>query len=133
MFQRVSFGFWVLLGLLISVWVLSIVATGAGFNVASFEWDFTNSGAFGDSFGPISAVMASLAAAAAFETLHDSRVSARRTELREQKREREDDIRRFENTYFNLLRSFENLVEQTDIERGQERHVKRGGVSPCHT
>lgn len=126
MFQRIRTRTWIFLSFILVSWIGSIVATGAGVNLFPVDWNFANSGTFGDSFGPISAVMASLAAAAAFETLHDTREDARKSEIRERRREREEDLRTFENTFFNLLRSFESLVEQTDIDRGTGTNIKRG-------
>jgi hypothetical protein len=107
-------------------WIAIIVASGAGFNPTGVDWNFSNTGTFGDSFGPISALMASLAALAAFSALHEQKQESTNAERREAKREKQDAIRTFENTFFNLVGFFEKTVAQTDIDRGTSKNMKYG-------
>jgi hypothetical protein len=110
----------------LAFWIAIIVSSGAGFNPTGVDWNFSNTGTFGDSFGPISALMASLAALAAFSALHEQKQETTNAELREAKREKQDAIRAFENTFFNLVGFFEKTVAQTDIDRGMSQNMKSG-------
>jgi hypothetical protein len=120
-----------------------VVASGYGWNLFRTHSDFSNSGAFGDSFGPLGAVMAGFAALAAFETLREQRSELARQKLRE---EAEDDRRKkeekkraatelrqaqlqqrtvFESTFFNLLDAFRDIAKETDVGTGETRKVSR--------
>ena len=44
------------------IWIGIIIGSGLGWNPFAARWDFSNTGAFGDSFGPLSAAMAAIAA-----------------------------------------------------------------------
>lgn len=50
------------------VWVAIVVFSGTGWNPSGYRWDFTNTAQLGDSFGVLSALMASIAAYFAFAT-----------------------------------------------------------------
>ena len=50
-------------GLAIGGWLVIIIASGAGWNPFRVPWNFTNTGGFGDSFGPLGALMAGMALA----------------------------------------------------------------------
>lgn len=97
-------------------WIAIIILSGAGWNPLGVDWNFSNTGAFGDSFGPLSAIMAAIAAVSA--------VSAFRTQQDElnrlKERENEEDIRNqksdFERTFFNLLNQFQNIRQSIDVE-----------------
>lgn len=128
---------------LIAVWVAAVVASGVGFNIFSRPTDFSNTGAFGDSFGPLGAIMAAFAAYAAFETLTEQRKEIARSKERESledaRRELEDKRRiegernqaaldrrtMFESTFFNLLSYFRDIAKETDIGTGDDRKVSR--------
>lgn len=123
----------------VTIWAAIVVFSGAGWNPLGIPWSFANSGAFGDSFGPLSAIMAGLAAFAAFEALSEQRLELRR--LRD--REKSEDLRReklsrqqrqadrvkqrserrmlFEGTFFNLLGYFRDIAKETDIGIGEHR------------
>lgn len=109
-----------------AAWIAIIIASGAGWNPLGVNWKFTNPGAFGDSFGPLSALMASLAALAAFSALHEQRQAAVAAEERDAAREKDEKIRAFETTFFNFLSYFEKIVSQTDIDRGTSKNLKTG-------
>lgn len=132
-----------LLGLALIGWVGVVVASGTGWNPFSQKWSFANTGAFGDSFGPLGAMMAALAAFAAFETLAEQRVELRRIRLKEaeeerrREKERKDQQRRqiiqdksdrksaFEETFFRLLDAFRDIAKDTDVGTGESRKVSR--------
>lgn len=129
--------------LLISLWVLVVVLSGAGWNPSGVPWSFTNTGAFGDSFGPLSAIMAGLAAIAAFETIREQRREFARVaerERREDQRRQEDDVKierqrrlrqasdgkqLFERTFFNLLEALREIVKEIDTGTGEGAHKSR--------
>jgi hypothetical protein len=124
--------FWIVIAIL-AVWVGVIVTSGAGWNPWSTEWDFSNTGAFGDSFGPLSAFMASIAAVSAILAYRAQ--SAELTRLRRRQSHEDGERRRaetfvrlrdaeqdrqarktlFEGTFFNLLDTFTKIVSQVDI------------------
>jgi len=106
------------------VWVAIIIASGAGWNPFSAEWDFSNTGAFGDSFGPLSAVMAGIAAYSAIAAFRAQQFEIERLKSREIDEEKSKRKSEFEGTFFQLMRSFQNIVSETDIHSGN--NVKSG-------
>lgn len=50
------------------IWTTFVVVSGTGFELTNTHWDFTNTGALGDSFGVLSSGMAGIAAYFAFRT-----------------------------------------------------------------
>lgn len=113
------------ISVLLLCWLLVVVLSGLGWNPLEKQWDFTNSGAFGDSFGPLGAMMAGLAALAAFETLREQRMELARLK----DRETQDDLRRaqdaFEVTFFKLFDSLRDIVKDTDIGTGDAKKSSR--------
>lgn len=128
---------------LLLVWLLVVVLSGAGWQVFGLKWNFSNPGAFGDSFGPLNTLMALLAALgaiAAYKSQADElkRIKIRQEELdeissserlRSINRENEIDLRAakvsFENSFFKLLESLRSLVSSIDVK-------KREGVVVAH-
>ena len=114
------------------IWVLGVLATGAGLNVfGSKAFDFEVPAKFGDAFGSLGGLMASLAAAGAWYA-----VSLQRQDLERQDSVRAaDDMERrqqaFEQNFFQLLGHLASLVRETDIistnflsgTRTTERHT----------
>jgi hypothetical protein len=117
-----------------SAWVTIVLLSGLGFNLFQVRWDFSNTGLFGDSFGSLSAVMASLAAYSALATFHVTRQEIEDNREKEKKRSeneaKEKDLaenRRsvefkrlqkaeFERTFFQLLSAFRSIVSETDTQ-----------------
>jgi hypothetical protein len=115
-------------------WVAVIVASGVGWNPFGAEWNFSNSGEFGDSFGPLSALMASIAALSAIAAFRAQASEAIRVRGRDNEQDalstsdRERQISRnfqiderarrqvFESTFFRLVETFRNLVESLQVE-----------------
>lgn len=119
-----------------SIWVGAIIVSGAGWNLFGVNWDFTNSGGFGDSFGPISALMATVAAIGAIlayssqhnelarlrarEEVEDERrkVEQKASSDREAARDAKSRDAAFEGTFFKLLETFANITSHVDIKTG---------------
>lgn len=136
-----SLAFAIFAGLLL--WICTIILSGAGWNPFHVNWNFSNPGAFGDSFGPISASMAALAAVAAIAAFREQKNEI----LRLQERERHDDKRRDaenaaqenlrrldardrreereESTFFQLLSTFQNITRDTDIVSSSKTNTGR--------
>jgi hypothetical protein len=126
------------------VWAIIVVISGAGENWFPYRWNFENTGQFGDSFGSLSAIMASLAALSALATFRSTRdeierakqndrarVKQMRDERREiQRRQRIEDQRlakaEFERTFFSLLSTFNALVADTDVINQSKQHPQQG-------
>jgi hypothetical protein len=116
------------------LWITAIIATGAHVNLFPVEWDFSNSGAFGDSFGPLSALMASVAAVSAIAAFRaqaseitrlqdrqaaedeDRKLERAALERRQQELDTKSEKTSFEDTFFKLLEAFRSLVSQIDIK-----------------
>ena len=127
----------------LGAWIGIVVASGVGWNPFSQSWDFSNTGAFGDSFGPLSAFMAALAAFAAFETLSEQRRELARTAERERledkrrddrenleekrriARQNDDRKRAFEATFFSLLEALRSIVSEIDVGKGSAERSSR--------
>jgi len=97
-------------------WIAIIIASGYGWNLFKAPSDFSNTGSFGDSFGPLSAVMAGVAALSAIGALNSQREEVSRLRLRES----EEDIRSrrgdFERTFFQLLQAWRQIQMSVDIQ-----------------
>lgn len=110
----------IIIGLHLSLVILS----GLGFNPLSLEWNFENTGQFGDSFGPLTALFSALAAVSAFlayraqrDQLAESREALRADKLDSAKRD-------FENTFFKMLDLLRDVVK--DVRIGSEEKPKTG-------
>lgn len=79
--------------------------------------DFELSGQFGDSFGALSALMASVAAIGAWAAVQDQRAALAKAKENEEKLAASAEKRDFEATFFNLLNTFTRLVEAIDVGR----------------
>ncbi len=113
-----------LVALAIAVWVTVIVASGVGWNPFNASWDFTNTGAFGDSFGPLSAVMAGIAAVSAIAAFNAQQREIDRLKERELDSDRAQRKSEFEKTFFQLMQTFQHIVSDTDIHNTSS--VKKG-------
>lgn len=125
-------------------WVAIIIASGAGWNPLLIKWSFANSGAFGDSFAPISALMALIAALGAvgaykIQSSEIARIRAREEEFdkiaqsdRARAISRQEDLDRqtqkqiFENTFFQLLKSHRDLVGGLDLIEAESGRQHQG-------
>jgi hypothetical protein len=101
-----------------TAYVVAVIATGLGWNPLNANWKFENSGQFGDSFGPLGALMSAIAAVSALmaywsqrEELDRVKESAVADKIAMEKRD-------FEGTFFNLLNLFRKAVSNTDIGTG---------------
>lgn len=133
-----------LIAWLLFLWVLAIILSGGGWNPLDIPWDFSNSGAFGDSFAPLSALMALVAAIGAIgaykiQSDEINRIRDRQTEQdrilqsdrartisREENLDKQNEIQLFEATFFQLLRSHRDLVNSLDLVHRESRERTEG-------
>lgn len=97
-------------------WVAVIVLSGLGWNPFGANWNFGNTGTFGDSFGPLSACMAALAAMSAISALNSQREEITRLKEREQSEDERSHKGDFERTFFQLLQALREIISSIDIE-----------------
>src|ERR1700733_4032054 len=90
-------------------WVAVIVASGAGWNLFGIDWDFSNTGSFGDSFGPLSAVMGAAAAIGAFLAWNEQRREVARLRANDEQSKNDLLISRDDQTFFNMVRMFQDI------------------------
>jgi len=100
------------IGFLVVLYALGVMASGLGWNPIGRNWSFTNSGAFGDSFGPLSTFMAAFAAVSAWMAY-----SSQSEELTHIKKDSDKERtlakkRDFETTFFNLLELLRGTVQE---------------------
>ncbi|WP_301750750.1 putative phage abortive infection protein [uncultured Erythrobacter sp.] len=135
---------WWLIALGALGWIATIVASGLGWNPFPVNWSFTNSGAFGDSFAPISALMALIAALGAvgaykIQSSEIARIRAREEEFdkiaqsdraraisRQELLDRQTQKQIFENTFFQLLKSHRDLVNGLDLTERETGRQHQG-------
>jgi len=128
----------------VAAWVVIVVISGTGTNWFPYRWDFENTGQFGDSFGSLSAIMASLAALSALATFRATQSEIEHSRSKEREREDEQSRERqrlldreqsqdariakseFEQTFFQLLQTFNAIVSDTDYTSQSKMHQDRG-------
>lgn len=94
-------------------------AAARNFGPAWLQFDYELSARFGDSFGPLTAVMAAIAAIAAVATYRSQSAELRETRLRESATQASADRRDFENTFFRLLELLRETVNETCVHHPQ--------------
>lgn len=99
------------IGAFVVVWI-GILISAAGTNIFPIRFDFENTGQFGDSFGILSAIMASFAAISAFAAYQSQSEEVERLKSTEIQRDRFAYQRDFENTFFNLINLFRETVSE---------------------
>lgn len=125
----------IIVGSLFFIWLIFVVASGGGWNAFGRRWDFSNPGAFGDSFGPLNTLMATIAALGALAAYRSQSDELARSRARQQEqddiqqsdrarlvsREYEADRRAekasFEQTFFNLVDAWRSVVTAIDIDK----------------
>src|SRR4030095_2914210 len=80
------------------LWIAGVWFHGLFPNILGRQFDFERAGQFGDAFGPLSSLMAALAAVGAWFALRQSREQA------------------FEATFYSLLAHHNSIVAGTDIQ-----------------
>lgn len=98
--------------LLVAIYTAVIVASGLGWNPAGQTWNFNNSGTFGDSFGPLSSLMAALAAASAWMAYSSQREELARIKEDSAKERASANKRDFETTFFSMLDLLRTTVQE---------------------
>lgn len=105
--------------ILIALWTGAVIATGLGVSALNKPWNFTNSGAFGDSFGPLGTMMAAIAALSAVATLREQQAELKRLRSRESEQDVRAQKLAFETTFFQLLDHHRGNTTSIDIVVGQ--------------
>lgn len=96
------------------VWLFIVLLSAAGWNLTGIEWDFERTGQLGDSFGFLSAMMATFAATFAYNALAHERAESARLRIRESTR---DDAEKLE---ARRLRDREELRDLAERKREGE-------------
>lgn len=114
-----------------------VLSSGYGYNLLNVDWDFRTTGEFGDSFGPLNTLFASIAAIGALgayflQAKEVARGEHERSILQEQAAaDRKSQERRdFESTFFTLLKLFRESVADICVtdEYGSEPVSGRDGI-----
>lgn len=124
-----AWGATLVIGGVFAVWLFIVLLSGAGWNPTGLEWNFERTGQLGDSFGFLSALMATFAAMFAYNALAHERAESARLRAREvardelekieaerlRRREEDRDLaeqkRESEGTFFRLLTLRNSIVE----------------------
>lgn len=114
-----------LIGGIFAVWLFIVLISGSGTNVTGVEWNFERTGQLGDSFGFLSALMATLAAMFAFQTLEKERSKTERIEEREAKQDEAEKRRESEATFFKLLEFRANIISDIAVRLGSN-NIREG-------
>lgn len=100
-----------------AMYLSAVIASGLGWNPFGVIWNFENSGQFGDSFGPLGAMMSAVAAVSALlaywsqrDELNRLKTSAEADRLRAEKND-------FEGMFFQLVTLFRNTLVQIDVDQ----------------
>lgn len=103
---------WIIgLALVFIIWGTFVAALGSDALIVPGDWDFNQTGTLGDSFGVISAFMATSAAIFTFNTMRNERREARSREEVERKREAE-------RTFFQLMSLRNELISGISVSAG---------------
>ena len=92
-----------------------VILSGLGFDPIGLHWNFAVSGALGDSFGPLSTLMAAVAAISAIAAYFSQSAELREARARGNSQQESADKRDFESTFFNLLQLFRETVKEIDV------------------
>lgn len=115
-----------LVSALVCAYLIIVLLSGAGWNPTGIEWNFSNTGAFGDSFGPLSTIMAGVAAIAAIMAYRSQSEELDRLKSEAIKDREERAKQDFERTFFNLLPLFRETVKEIEIEDRYNQNPVRG-------
>jgi hypothetical protein len=105
------------------LYLIGVISTGLGWNPLGASWNFENSGQFGDSFGPLGALMSAIAAVSALLAYWSQREQLEELRTSERVNNSRMDLRDFEETFFRLLSLFRevvNAVEHKYYDRGED-------------
>lgn len=107
--------FWPALALGLAAYIAVVIASGLGWNPLSETWDFRNTGAFGDSFAPLSAIIALVAAMGAIAAYQAQKEELEHVKTLAPLERAEAAKRDFETTFFNLLALLRETVKEVDV------------------
>lgn len=97
------------------VYAAIVVTSGAGFGVMETDWNFENSGQFGDSFGPLSAIFSCAAAICAFLAYRSQAEEVKRIKESAEVDRKSVYRRDFENTFFKMIDMIRQCVRDMDL------------------
>ena len=111
-----------------SLWIGGVVIQGlaAGHHWIFANVDFELAGAFGDSFGGLSAFMATAAAIGAWQAVRYQREELESARSREQELDRISSKRDFETTFFNMLNLLRSVVNEVRFENNSGSDIFQG-------
>lgn len=116
---------WSLVGVFV-VYTIYVLLSGLGYNPLGGHWDFSISGPFGDSFGPLNSVFALVAAISATAAFLDQRKELRRVKDLATEERAAASKRDFEQTFFNLLNLFKETLGAISLRCQDEDEIKFG-------
>lgn len=97
------------------VYAAIVVTSGAGLGVIDTDWNFENSGQFGDSFGPLSAIFSCAAAICAFLAYRSQAEEVKRIKESAEVDRKSVYRRDFENTFFKMTDMIRQCVRDMDL------------------
>lgn len=107
------------------LWVTVVLLFGLDIFYLPWKVDFASMAQFGDSFGVMSALMATAAAYFTYTSLVEARVENKRLLELEKERKKEDLTRRAEETFFKLLEFRMLILENISVA---DREMKKQGM-----
>lgn len=110
------------------LYLVGVIATGLGWNPFGRLWNFENSGQFGDSFGPLGALMSAIAAVSALMAYWSQREELGELKKAEKINQVRSDKKDFEDTFFRLLSLFREILNQ--VEHKIEKQGRGLGEPP---
>ena len=116
-----------------STLILIVIAFGLVFMALITKTDFvwgqiSQLGSLGDSFGPITSFFSALAFWGVYRTLILQHHENERLKKEMENRELNERIRSYENTFFNLLNTFQNIISDMQFERTGVPGVSNGRI-----
>lgn len=117
---------WPPLAFAVASYVAVVVASGLGWNPFDGQWDFRNTGAFGDSLAPLSTAIALVAAIGAVAAYRAQREELDRVKEAAPIERAEAAKRDFETTFFNLLELLRETVNEIDVTDAYGKNAVTG-------
>lgn len=102
------------------IYAAAVILSGARVGLFGIDWDFENSGQFGDSFGPLSAIFSCAAAICAFLAYRSQAEEVERIKLSAEIDRASIYRRDFESTFFKLLEIVRDSVRDVGYEHGKK-------------
>jgi hypothetical protein len=121
---------WVAAGLLIfSLYGGFILFVGSRYSPVFDKWKFEKSGSYGDSFGPLTALMSTLAAVSAYLAYTAQRTELQRLKISAEQDAKRVEVRDFEETFFKMLTLHRDVLKAIDVKQGEKTIVGADALS----